>query len=501
MALSARNRLTSEQVQFFSLVHEAVRANPFSQSRIDLDLKITGLKPGATTDDRVIKLVQEIENRCNDLTGKPVDIRQYRGKEKTILKNSILFVLFHRFLDKFDTHIEDQVAAGKTPVPFAFADQIIGYLRDRGFETQEAIHYFSLNFQLRRAFYFIDQNIKGQCQSMIKLKESLWNNVFTNSLEIYDSHLWNRMEDFSTLILGETGTGKGAVATSIGRSGYIPFDYKKKQFKESFDRSFVSLNLSQYSENLIESELFGHKKGAFTGAVNDHKGVLEMSSPHGAIFLDEIGEVSIPVQIKLLKVLEERTFSPVGGYDQKRFKGRIIAATNRSIEDILDKKILRQDFFYRLCSDLIVMPPLRQRFKEDPKEMETLLAFTMDKILGETSKDLVKMVKTAMTKQPGKNYSWPGNVREFAQSVRRILLNHSYSGMHSSSQLPVRSGFLSEIETGKLDSLSLIQGYCYSLYQKAGTYGDVAKTTKLDRRTVKKYILAWEQKLNPDMNL
>ncbi len=489
-----------QQARFFSLVHEAVKANPFSQSRVDLDLKIAGLEPGAAPDERFNELVKEIEQRFSGLSGKRVDIRQYRGRDRMILKNTILFALFHRFLNEFDAHIEAQIAAGDKPIEVDFSGQAFDSLLKSGFKIETAVHYFALSFQLRRAFYFIDQNIKGQCPSMVRLKESLWNNVFTNSLEVYDSHLWNRMEDFSTLILGETGTGKGAVAKAIGRSGYIPFDLKTNRFKESFNRSFISLNLSQYSENLIESELFGHKKGAFTGAVSDHAGILDQSSPHGAIFLDEIGEVSIPLQIKLLKVLEERIFSPVGGYEPKRFKGRIIAATNRSIDEIVDKKILRRDFFYRLCSDLIIMPPLRQRFKEDPKELDTLLSFTMEKVLGTASRDLEKLVKTAIIRQPGKNYPWPGNVREFAQCVRRILLNHTYSAdMHGPSPLPSGSGFLKDMEQGKLDSLSLIRGYCYSLYQKNGTYGEVAKTTRLDRRTVKKYILAWEKKLHPDL--
>ena len=117
------------------------------------------------------------------------------------------------------------------------------------------------------------------------------------------------------MLLGETGTGKGTAAAAIGRSGYIPFDERQGRFAESFMRGFIALNLSQFPETLIESELFGHRKGAFTGAVEAHQGVLARCSPYGAIFLDEIGDVPVPVQIKLLQVLQERTFCPVGSHE------------------------------------------------------------------------------------------------------------------------------------------------------------------------------------------
>ncbi len=134
---------------------------------------------------------------------------------------------------------------------------------------------------------------------MRNLRLHLWNNVFTHDIRWYEQYLWNRMEDFSTLLLGETGTGKGTAAAAIGRSGFIPYDEKKGCFTESFTRNFIAINLSQFAESLIESELFGHKKGAFTGAVEHHDGVFTRCTPYGSIFLDEVGDISVPIQVKL----------------------------------------------------------------------------------------------------------------------------------------------------------------------------------------------------------
>ncbi|MDY6904950.1 MAG: sigma 54-interacting transcriptional regulator [Thermodesulfobacteriota bacterium] len=483
------HRLKSDEREFFSLVNQAVLANPFSDERAEIDRKIAGLFPGTARDVALEKAINGVGRRLAiiEKSGRG-NISLFSGTDRKILMIAYLYVMFHQFIDRLDTLISDQLNAGKTSLKVAFADEMIAFLEKRGFDRQDILHYIALSFQIRRAYFFIDRGLVGRSSCMQKLREGLWNNVFTYDIDLYNEYLWSRMEDFSTIVLGETGTGKGTAAKAIGQSGFIPFDEKKGCFKESFARTFLSLNISQFSESLIESELFGHKKGAFTGAVEAHRGVFDQCSPHGAIFLDEIGEVLQPLQIKLLKVLEERIFSPVGSHEEHRFEGRIIAATNRPLEEIQTRAFFRSDFFYRLCSDIIKVPPLRERLKEDPGELDDLLAYTVEKIIGKPSPELVKMVQKRILKQLGKDYPWPGNVRELGQCVRRILLKRSYTLVTYPTLTETRSGLAAHVDNGDLCAQELLKEYCRLLYDRHGTLGEVARLTKLDRRTVKKYI-------------
>lgn len=494
--MTQRHRLNSEERHFFTLVSQAVLVNPFSDRRADIDLQISGLFPETPYAERIDRTIAEVRSRVSNLEKQHKgNFRTYTPNDQPLLHNAFLFDFFHYFLDQFDRHILEQSQAGGKPLKVGFAREALAFLSQKGFSEEECRRFFAMSFQLRRAFFFIDRGLVGKSRSMQLLREKLWNNVFTADIDLYNAHLWNRMEDFSTLIIGETGTGKGTAAMAIGRSGFIPFDDQKGTFIESFTQNFISLNLSQFSESLIESELFGHKKGSFTGAMNDHQGIFHQCSPHGAIFLDEIGEVSPPVQIKLLKVLEERSFCPVGSHAENRFHGRIIAATNRSLKEIRENNILREDFFYRLCSDIIIVPTLQQRIKEEPGEMEELLAYTITKIVGHPSMDLCKMAGKTIQQQVGKHYPWPGNVRELAQCVRRILLNREYRPLSEEVFEPgYQAGDLeSDMARGVLDAQSLVKKYCCRLYRKFGTYGEVARCTRLDRRTVKKYIAEWQE--------
>jgi DNA-binding NtrC family response regulator len=483
-------RLTSSEREFMTLVSQAAFANPFSEDRLDLDLKISGLSRGASSGKRLEAALSRVRDFIKGLeTSGRKGISLYSDEERRLVTIGYLFDIFHRFVDKLDNLIREQVAAGNVSCAVPFAGDVLGLLTEKGIPKKDAVRYLGVFYQLRRAFYFIVCSLVGRSASMKHLRSSLWNNVFTHDIQLYDEYLWNRMEDFSTLLLGETGTGKGAAAGAIGRSGFIPFEEKKGCFSESFMQSFISINLSQFTQTLIESELFGHRKGSFTGAVEAHEGVFARCSPHGSIFLDEIGDVSVPVQIKLLQVLQERQFSPVGSHEKKRFHGRVIAASNRSIDELRRQGLFRDDFFYRLCSDVITVPPLRTRLQEEPGELDDLLKLTICRLIGNESEGMMKLVKSVIHEQLGKDYGWPGNVRELEQCVRRVLLTRNYRGDSVSVSPDLRSRIKDNIDTGAYEAQTLTADYCKLLHRRYGTYEEVARRTGLDRRTVKKYVV------------
>ena len=485
LSLSAADRA------FFELVARAAFANPFSDVRTVVDRQIADLTGVTRRADQVDAVATRVCSKIKELDARDAaNLSRHAAGDRPALAVAFLFEAFHRWLAAFDDLLRQQLAAGDTSVAVPFAGDALAGLRRRGFSAAEAERYFAMFYQLRRAYYLIDHGLTGASPCMQKLRELLWNNVFTRDIRLYERHLWDRMEDFSTLLLGETGSGKGAAAAAIGRSGFIPFDAAQGRFVESFMRGFMALNLSQYPASLIESELFGHRKGAFTGAVEAHEGVFARCSPHGAIFLDEIGDVAAPVQIKLLQVLQDRTFTPVGSHERRRFAGRVIAATNRPLAALRRQGAFRDDFYYRLCSDVIEVPPLRQRLQEDPRELDRLLRLLVARLIGAERDELARDIRQELHRSPGPDYCWPGNVRELEQAVRRLLLTGHYAGQPAPDAAAPEEHLLAGVAAGTLDAQRLLAGYCALLHHRHGTYEEVARRAGLDRRTAKRYVLA-----------
>jgi len=207
----------------------------------------------------------------------------------------------------------------------------------------------------------------------------------------------------TVLILGESGTGKELLAR------YIHYNSPRK------DKVFVPVNCSALTETLLESELFGHEKGSFTGAISTKRGLIEIASG-GTFFFDEIGDVSPPIQGKLLRVLQEREFMRVGGTDIITANIRLIAATNKNLEQCIKERTFREDLYYRLNVVSVRLPPLRER-KDDILPLEQFFLRRFNKKMGkkicEISKDVLGVLM---------GYDWPGNVRELENVIERAVV-------------------------------------------------------------------------------
>lgn len=480
--------LTTEQYDFFSQVASLAFVNPFSEQREQADCTLLNI---AIHSESIFQRSEKIQQLLHTKL-KTIDrfnINDYQGKKLETMKYSWLFYQFHEFQQPFIELIEKQKMAGNNPIALPFAQNLILCFQQAGFNDESEIEKFiALFYQLHRGFYFIDSAITGSCTSIIELRMRLWNNIFTFNPQWYVDFLYEKMEDFSTLLLGETGTGKSLAAHTIGCSGFIPFDISTQRFKESFTRSFQFINLSQYPVSLLESELFGHKKGAFTGAIDHHQGLLARCSEHGAIFIDEIGDIDIPTQVKLLNVIQERTFCPVGSHKKMRFSGRVISATNRNIDKLRKQGKFRDDFYYRLCSDVINIPSLHQRIQENHDELSHLIISLVNRVIDNPSPLLAKQIEKTIRQSIPKNYAWPGNVRELEQCIRQICITGQYHISTDTGTMDHKEFILSDNATEN-SVQQLLQRYCQFLYKSHGSYEAVAKITQMDRRTVKKYIL------------
>ena len=209
--------------------------------------------------------------------------------------------------------------------------------------------------------------------------------------------------DSTVLILGESGTGKELIAQTIHENS------------TRCRGNLIPVNCGAIPEALLESELFGHEKGAFTGAVAARVGRFELASG-GTIFLDEIGDLSPPLQVKLLRVLQERTFERVGGTRTYKADARVIAATNQDLENLVAAKRFREDLFYRLNVVPVLVPPVRQRVEDIPLLLQHFIAMFNDRRKAE----LTGVSDHAMTLLC--EYPWPGNVREIGNIVERIAI-------------------------------------------------------------------------------
>jgi len=410
------------------------------------------------------------------------------AEDLQLYEDVVIYLLFARYDDDFYRLIDERAAT--TPVGFyrkfrQDVERLLQAPRAKIVADRDVPHLFATLFQIRRAFHYIFYNIIGNSAPIVRLRAAVWQSIFTRDMRRYRRSLYQRMGDVATLVSGPSGTGKELVAQAIALARYIPFDAERQIFVEHFAGSFYALNPSALSPTLIESELFGHRRGAFTGAVEDRAGWLEVCRPLGTVFLDEIGELDPALQVKLLRVLQTRTFQRLGDTRDRRFHGKIIAATNRDLSSEMAHGRFRKDLYYRLCSDIIVTPSLAEQLHAAPGERGALVRFLAGRVAGDAEAEpLAQETERWIDAHLGNGYDWPGNVRELEQCVRNVMIRGEYRPPRAAN-VSARRRVAEEMLAGALSADELLRRYCTLVYAETRSYQETARRLDLDRRTVK----------------
>ncbi len=476
---------------------ELARCNPFLPERIEREREVLGdafedvslvwSKVLDRENPNVVKIAERGGSLAKTLQARLADGRQPRPDEVQLYQELVFYLLYDRFETRFESAmtapVVDFYGDFVTQARF-FLSRLPGSLA--GSIDAELPHWFAFLFQVRRASHHIFDFIVGASLPAARLRGAVWQSIFTHDLRRYRRSLFGKMADVATLITGPSGTGKELVAQAIGLSGYIPFQPSRKRFEIDLEGAFLPLNLSALAPTLVESELFGHRRGAFTGALSDRKGWLAVCPALGSVFLDEIGDLDPSLQVKLLRVLQTRTFQPLGATSSENFEGKIVAATNRDLAAEMRSGRFREDLYYRLCSDLITTPPLKDQLHKAPEDLNELVLFIARRVVGrDEADDVAEEVIDWITHHLGPKYDWPGNVRELEQCVRNIVVRKEYRPTRSADPAP---SSLVNLDSTTLTAEQLLENYCTAVYQQTGSYLDTARHLGLDRRTVKSKI-------------
>jgi Nif-specific regulatory protein len=343
-------------------------------------------------------------------------------------------------------------------VPMRIKDKCVGVLEvinktdEAGF-TQEDIEWLEI-FANQAALAIANVKSMKEAHSKIKqlqdqLKTEQYHTIITKSpaiLEILEIIDRASKTDSSVLLLGESGVGKELFAEQIHLRG------KRSRFP------FIRVNCAALPEGLLESELFGHVKGAFTNAVSNRKGRFEMANS-GTLFLDEIGDLPLALQAKILRVIQEKKIEKVGSDDTVTVDVRIVAATNKDLEEQVQKGHFREDLYYRLNVLPVYIPPLRRR----PEDIPELAHFFLGNFMRETKKQFEGFSREALDAML--SYSWPGNVRELQNCIERACVIGK-NKMIRSDDLFLKTGETQEKNTAERDLKTAVNAFKASYIRK-----------------------------------
>lgn len=496
---------TKPDFEFARTIAELNYTNPFSAERLEMERRALGddyevephlfwsLIPGEDSTKRgnILKLTRRTEQLAEEARRQILAGESVEDGALAVYDDLIVYLLFYQSVGEWRELIAGGDAGDASRQWERFNDRFDHWLKLPGValpSAGEKAHLFALLYQVYRAFVNIFDCVVGQSRAAASLRSSIWQSIFTHDVRRYRRSLYSRLHEITTLVTGPSGSGKELVAQAIGRSRYIPFSFRKRQFETSALTSYVALNISAFSVNLIESELFGSIKGAYTGAETARAGWLETCGAHGSILLDEIGELDATTQVKLLRVLQNRQYSRLGESKLREFHGKVLAATNRDLRREIRKGTFREDLYYRLCADVITTPPLAEYVQGDPASLGELVRFISRRIAPGEESALAEQVIEWIGQHLPTSYHWPGNIRELEQCVRNIMIRNHYqpdSSDGSEESADPAEKLARRIANVQLTADELLTEYARIALKKSASFKQAAELLGIDRRTLR----------------
>lgn len=488
--------------------------NPFTPERLALEEQALGsdftsepdtfwsLTPEQTTQRRpnLILILDRARTAADEIRSRLLKRQPASDHELQLYDDLSVYVLFYELLESWGRRTIPGVS--RSDVDRAAWERFTGEfdrrLRLPGLQLPSArdrVGLFELFHQVYRAFFSIFECVIGRSRPAAALRARIWQSIFTYDFQRYRRSLRRTLGQITTLICGPSGSGKELVAQAIGMSRWIPFVERERQFAVQPADSYAPINISAFARTLVESELFGHAKGAFTDASAARTGWLEACGEYGSVLLDEIGELDPSTQVKLLRVLQNRQFQRLGETKVRDFHGKIIAATNRDLRKEIEAGRFREDLYYRLCGDVIETPPLAAQTRDNPDMLEDLVTQIVERICPEEKESLTAEVLRGIATCMPPDYHWPGNIRELEQCVRNVMIcgrcapaapSSPENLTNSSGGLPPELLILAQrMQTVDATAEEVLQHYCRWARRHTGSFDQAARRLLLDRRTVR----------------
>jgi len=501
LCMVAVHLMDARQRRLVEAISRLAYANPFLPERVECERAVLGADfvPGEPVwsfraehpepRENVWRITARLEPLLEELRARLAGGTRAGEQDLVLYEDAVLQLLYQRCYPHFFEAAFGGTRSGAGRWHFYntfLADwrhffEIEGVRFPSGHEPR---HTFACFRQIQRAFELTFRDMIGSSLAAARLRASIWQSIFTHDMRRYRRTFFARMGEFATLITGPSGTGKEIAARTIAESRYVPFDDRRLAFEGDGQQVFFPINISALSPTLVESELFGHRRGAFTGAIADRKGWLETCPEAGSVFLDELGDLDPEIQVKLLRVIETRTFHTVGETAGRQFRGKLIAATNRDLPAAMQAGRFREDLYYRLCSDLVTTPGLAEQIAGSPAVLRELVYYMAQRVAGPEGEAFAPEVLEWIEKNLGQGYEWPGNYRELEQCVKNVLIRRNYRPARTAAGDPLDE-FAADARAGRLTAADLVSRYVTFAFHRTGSYEETARQLGLDRRTVK----------------